>query len=198
MKTKLILTFTILLNNLLGSADRVRFVNPEMQAAFESSSVTFPLPGRERRGGKKASESNETNAPSEPPNSIKNEVGEAPEDFSSKISALEKEKEDLEANVKELEEDLSVASGLLESYSEDRRELRKEINELKDKISDGPGSIIKGWAFSPELKWIYLSPSTMPYVYSQDEGWMMYEYGTNPRRVYYFKTKEWKILKNEK
>jgi hypothetical protein len=198
MKAKLILTFTVLFNSLLGNGDRVRFVNPEMQAAFASSSVTFPLPGRERRAGKKASESNETSPPSEPPNSVKNEVGEPPEDFSNRISVLEKEKGDLEAKVKELEEDLSTASELLESYSEDRRELRKEINELKDKISDGPGSIIKGWAFSPELKWIYLSPSTMPYVYSQDEGWMMYEYGTNPRRVYYFKTKEWKILKNEK
>lgn len=198
MKTKLILTFTILLNNLLGSGDRVRHVDPEMQAIFASNSVTFPLPGRERRAGKKAAESNETNAPNEPSNSIKNEVGEAPEDFSSRIFVLEKEKGDLEAKVKELKEDLSTASGLLEFYSEDRRELRKEINELKGKISDGPGSIIKGWVFSPELKWIYLSPSTMPYVYSQDEGWMMYEYGTNPRRVYYFKTKEWKILKNEK
>jgi hypothetical protein len=198
MKTKLILTFAILLNNLLGSGDRIRHVDPEMQALFAKNSVSFPLPGRERRAGKKAPESNETNTPDGPPNSIKNEVGEAPEDFSSRISELEKEKGDLAIKVKELEEDLSVASGILESYAEDRKELREEINELKSKIDIGPGSIIKGWAFSPELKWIYLSPSTMPYVYSQDEGWMMYEYGTNPRRVYYFKTKEWKILQNEK
>ena len=116
----------------------------------------------------------------------------------SKISKLEKEEKELKAKVKELQEDLSTASKQLETYSNERKELKEEISKLKSKINAGPGSIIKGWVFSPELKWIYLSPSTMPYAYSQDDGWMMYEYGTNPRRVYYFKTKEWKILKNEK
>ena len=190
MKTKLILTFVILLNSLFGDKDRVRYVDPKTQAIFASNSTTFPLPGRERRGGKKASESNETNSPAEPPNSVKNEVGEPPEDPSAKISELEEEVDDLK-------EDLSFASKQIEAYLEEREQLREEIDDLKSKIDAGPGSIIKGWVFSPELKWIYLSPSTMPYAYSQDEGWMMYEYGTNPRRVYFYKTKEWKLLDNE-
>ena len=191
MKTKLILTFVILLNSLFGDKDRVRYVDPKTQAIFASNSTTFPLPGRERRGGKKAAESNETNVPAEPPNSVKNEVGEPPEDLPAKIS-------DLEEELDELKEDLSFASKQIEDYIEERKQLREEIDDLKGRIDAGPGSIIKGWVFSPELKWIYLSPSTMPYAYSQDEGWMMYEYGTNPRRIYYFKTEQWIILKDEK
>ena len=195
---KLILILVFISHSLFGNDRRVRYVIPEIQAAFDKNKVSFPLPGRHRRVGKRAPDSNETNIPADPPNSIKNEVGDAPEDFASKISKLEKEEKELKAKVEELQEDLSTASKQLETYSNERKELKEEISKLKSKINAGPGSIIKGWVFSPELKWIYLSPSTMPYAYSQDDGWMMYEYGTNPRRVYYFKTKEWKILKNEK
>ena len=58
----------------------------------------------------------------------------------------------------------------------------------------GPGSLFKGWVYSQELKWVYVSPSIVPYAFSQNDGWMLYEYGTHPRRVYYYTTKKWELL----
>ena len=199
--TLILLTYCIGVG-LYGSKDRVRYVDPARQALFAANSVSFPLPGRERRAGKKESnetkpENNNPPTPEPPPVSVTNEVGEGPEDLVERIAELKAERAVLKADVAELLVDLSVASVQLQAYSDERKVLRQEIRDLTASIEAGSGTIFSGWVFSPELKWVYLSPTTIPYIFSQTDGWMLYEYGTNPRRVYYYKTKEWKLLDNE-
>ena len=177
-----------------GSADRIRYVDPEQQALFAANSTTVPLPGRERRGGKKESNETETNnnppAPEPPPTTVINEVGDPPEDLIEQIDNLKDENEDLK-------KDLESASRAIKSLVEERTGLREELEDLVDILDRGPGSIFKGWVYSPKLKWVYVSPSIVPYAFSQTDGWMLYEYGTDPRRIYYYNTKEWKILNEE-
>ena len=69
---------------------------------------------------------------------------------------------------------------------------------MGDALDRGPGSLFKGWVYSPELKWVYVSPSIVPYAFSQTDGWLLYEYGTNPRRVYYYKTEKWELLVDDR
>ena len=182
-----------LTSGLDGSTDRPRYTDPAMQQIF-AAAVTVPLPTRERRGGKKSStegesESNATEEketpPPDPPPNVTNELEAGGEPVN------------LVDRIQELEEDLSDASEEIKSLVADRVEMIKHINMLEDILDEGPGSIFKGWVYSPELKWVYVSPTIVPYSYSQEDGWMLYEYGTNPRRVYYYKTKEWKLLENE-
>lgn len=104
---------------------------------------------------------------------------------------------ELESDKKELKEDLETASKQLQSFATERTEFRKTIRDLEDVLDRGPGSLFRGWVYSPELKWVYISPTIVPYSFSQNDGWMLYEYGTNPRRVYYYKTKKWRLLDNE-
>ena len=200
---KLILLTYCIGFGLYGNEDRIRHVDPLQQALFAANSVTVPLPGRERRSGKK--ESNETSpgqnnppAPNPPPVTVTTEVGEGPEDLVEKITDLKAQRAVLRAENADLLVDLSAASAQLQAYSDERKEMRREISDLNTLIDDGPGTIFNGWVFSPELKWVYLSPTTIPYIFSQSDGWMLYKYGTSPRRVYYFKTQEWKLLNNEK
>ena len=107
-----------------------------------------------------------------------------------KIDNLKDENEDLK-------KDLESASRAVKSLVEERTGLREELEDLVDILDRGPGSIFKGWVYSPKLKWVYVSPSIVPYAFSQTDGWMLYEYGTDPRRIYYYNTKEWKILNEE-
>ena len=207
MKNKLLPLLLCIGIGLHGDEDRVRHVDVEKQKALASNSLTFPLPGRERRAGKKApnkgeEESNAAdpaeNDPPEPPASVTNEVSGSPESFEEKIAELEseielasKENKELNAKLKESLEDLNAAEEQIQEH-------RSEIQDLESLLDDGPGTIFNGWVFSQELKWVYLSPATMPYIYSQSDGWMLYEYGTKPRRVFYFKTKKWVLLDAEK
>ena len=103
---------------------------------------------------------------------------------------------ELESDKKELTDDLDIASKQLQSFASERTEFRKTIRDLEDVLDRGPGSLFKGWVYSPELKWVYISPTIVPYTFSQNDGWMLYEYGTNPRRVYYYRTKKWELLDN--
>ena len=167
-------------------------------------------------------------APPPPPANVKDEVDEnaSPADLLKQIEELAddndalvkdldnhkafrevliKQRQELRAEVEKLKEDksdllddLDTASKEIKSLVEERTDLIKDLDEVEDILDRGPGSLFRGWVYSPELKWVYVSPTIVPYSYSQDDGWMLYEYGTNPRRVYYYKTKEWKLLDNEK
>lgn len=203
MKNILILLTYCIALGLYGDEDRVRYVNPEQQALFAANSTTVPLPGRERRGGKKVSsetesETTEPEAPEPPPTTVTNEVGPSPEDFVEQIADLEEELANLREKIADALVDLSVASVQLKAYSDERTQFKEEIKDLNEQITRGPGTIFSGWVFSPKLKWVYLSPTTMPYIFSQSDGWMLYEYGSTPRRVYYFRTEKWELLSNEK
>jgi hypothetical protein len=194
MNIKLLLLIHCTCLGLYGNRDRIRHVDPDTQTLFDANSVTFPLPGRERRSGKKDSNETKPTAPAPPPPAVTNEVGDGPEDLVERITELKAERTVLRDQVADLLVDLSVASVQLEAYSNERKELRKEIRDLENLIEEGPGTIFSGWVFSPKLKWVYLSPTTMPYIFSQADGWMLYEYGSNPRRVYYFRTEKWEVL----
>ena len=126
-----------------GSADRIRYVDPEQQALFAANSTTVPLPGRERRGGKKESNETETNnnppAPEPPPTTVINEVGDPPEDLIEQIDNLKDENEDLKkaldltaedySNVKK---DLTAAVVEIKSLKAVRRDLIEELKNLKE------------------------------------------------------------------
>jgi len=199
MKNILILLTYCIALGLYGDEDRVRHADPKKQALFAANSTTVPLPGRERRGGKKESsetesETTESEAPDPPPTTVTNEVGTPPEDLIEQIADLEEELGDLREKLADVLADLSVASVQLKAYSDQRQDLLGEIKDLNEQLDHGPGTIFSGWVFSPKLKWVYLSPTTMPYIFSQSDGWMLYEYGSTPRRVYYFRTEKWELL----
>jgi vacuolar-type H+-ATPase subunit I/STV1 len=110
---------------------------------------------------------------------------------------LENELEKLQDDKSDLLDDLDAATHEIKSLVEDRQDLQEGLNHLEDILDRGPGSLFKGWVYSQELKWVYVSPSIVPYAFSQDDGWMLYEYGTHPRRVYYYTTKKWELLDSE-
>lgn len=179
------------------------------------------------RNGASSNEPGDPNAPPPPPPNVKDEVenNTSPSDLLKKIEELEddkdalvkdldnhkavretliKQRQELRDEVEKLQddksdllEDLDTASKEIKSLVEERKSLRNGLHELEDIIDKGPGSLFKGWVYSPELKWVYISPSIVPYAFSQNDGWMLYEYGTNPRRVYYYTTKNWELLDNE-
>ena len=146
--------------------------------------------------GKSSNKNENPNTPPPPPPNVTNEVdeNEAPSDL---IKELEDEVKKLQEDKSDLLEDLETASREIKSLLEERGDLRKTISELEDVLDRGPGSLFRGWVYSPELKWVYISPTIVPYSFSQNDGWMLYEYGTNPRRVYYYRTKKWELLDNE-
>ena len=73
-----------------------------------------------------------------------------------------------------------------------------EISNLKEQVGKPVGSLFDGWVYSSKSGWIYTSPKIYPYAFSQNEGWLKYELGTDPRRVFYFKEDAWKVLNKKK
>ncbi len=146
--------------------------------------------------GKSSNKNEDPNTPPSPPPNVTNEVdeNEAPSDL---IKELEDEVKKLQEDKSDLLDDLETATGEIKSLLEERGDLRKTISELEGVLDRGPGSLFRGWVYSTELKWVYISPTIVPYAFSQNDGWMFYEYGTNPRRVYYYRTKKWELLDNE-
>jgi hypothetical protein len=119
----------------------------------------------------------------------------------NELKTLREDKQELLARVKQLQsekadikEDFDVATKQIQEFIAERSELRSSVKELRDTINKGPGSLFKGWVYSQELGWVYVSPTIVPYSYSQKNGWMMYQYGSNPRRVFYFETESWERL----
>jgi hypothetical protein len=108
--------------------------------------------------------------------------------------ALLDEVKNLQSDKADLKDDLELVSKEIQNLLEERSQNRTTIRALHDVIDEGPGSLFKGWVYSPELEWVYVSPTIVPYSYSQKDGWMIYQYGTDPRRVYYFNTKTWELL----
>lgn len=119
----------------------------------------------------------------------------------NELKTLREDKQELLARVKQLQsekadikEDFNVATKQIQEFIAERSELRSSVKELRDTINKGPGSLFNGWVYSQELGWVYVSPTIVPYSYSQKNGWMMYQYGSNPRRVFYFETESWERL----
>jgi hypothetical protein len=186
----------------------------------EDESGTENEEKRSSNGGK------EEPAPPPPPPNVTKEVdeNESPSDLIKKIEELEDDKDalvkdldnhkaireslikqgqELSNEIKKLQEDksdllddLDAATHEIKSLLQDRINLHQDMAQMEAAFDRGPGSLFRGWVYSPELKWVYVSPTITPYAYSQNDGWMLYEYGTNPRRVYYYKTNEWRLLDN--
>jgi hypothetical protein len=68
--------------------------------------------------------------------------------------------------------------------------LLMEINQLSE-VAQSLGTPFDGWIYSPDLGWCFVSPSTMPYFYTNDRGWVFYETGSNPRRMYFYESETW-------
>ena len=97
-----------------------------------------------------------------------------------------------------LEKNLESAGVLIENLGKEKKELKSEISELKEKVGKPVGSLFDGWVYSSKSGWIYTSPKIYPYAFSQNDGWLKYELGTDPRRVFYFKEDAWKVLNKQK
>tara|TARA_B110000444_G_C18813010_1_gene583640 strand:+ start:535 stop:1167 length:633 start_codon:yes stop_codon:yes gene_type:complete len=81
------------------------------------------------------------------------------------------------------------------ALSESNIELTAMVDSLSSK-SDNIGSIFNGWVYDPELGWIFISPTSMPYFYISDVGWVYYELGSSPRRFYFFDEDRWQVMKD--
>ena len=97
----------------------------------------------------------------------------------NELKTLREDKQELLARVKQLQsekadikEDFDVATKQIQECIAERSELRSSVKELRDTINKGPGSLFKGWVYSQELDWVYVSPTIVPYSYSQKNGWM--------------------------
>lgn len=119
----------------------------------------------------------------------------------SELKILREDKQELLDRIKQLQsenadikEDFDVATKQIQALLTEKSELKHEIKELSNLMDKGPGSLFKGWVYSPELDWVYVSPTIVPYSYSQKNGWMLYQLGSNPRRVFYFETESWERL----
>lgn len=174
----------------IGEEARPRHVDPEVEKKQTENGELFPNPA----GTIKKVETAADPTPAPPPPAIIKEVDDPPSGFLDKIDALTKETIVMDAKIHELKEDLLAASRQLSVYSKERKELKEEIQSLRSQLNTGPGSIFRGWVFSPQQQWVYVSPTTVPYAYSEEKGWMLYQYGTDPRRVYYFNTETWVLL----
>lgn len=145
--------------------------------------------------------------PTGPPPSVIDELDgiESPEDLLDKIKDAESKAEKAEEDLAKLTKDHEQALKVLKIRQEEINSLTNQLTELQ-KLADeqaetlnmGTGSLFKGWVYSPELKWIYTSPTIAPYSYSQNDGWLLYKVGSDPRLVYYYETKEWVELKKKK
>lgn len=143
--------------------------------------------------------SNENEAPPPPPPNVKDEVenNTSPADLLERIEELEDEVKKLQEDKSDLLDDLDAATHEIKSLLQDRINLHRDMAQMEAVFDRGPGSLFKGWVYSQELKWVYVSPSIVPYAFSQNDGWMLYEYGTHPRRVYYYTTQKWELLDSE-
>ena len=162
----------------------------------------------------------DTEKPSFPPLDFVNEVESStgPEVI-EELEKVKKEKEDLVKRIADkeenegkllkridelknskelLEKNLESAGVLIENLGKEKKELKSEISDLKEQVGKPVGSLFDGWVYSSKSGWIYTSPKIYPYAFSQNDGWLKYELGTDPRRVFYFKEDAWKVLNKQK
>lgn len=105
--------------------------------------------------------------------------------------------EELRVSKESLEKNLEAASDLIDELNKEKKQLKSNISALQTELDKPVGSLFDGWVYLPKSGWIYTSPKIYPYAFSQNDGWLKYELGTDPRRVFYFKQDEWRLLKKK-
>ena len=120
-------------------------------------------------------------------------------ELNNKITNLESDNQLLETKNESITEERNRYYSQLQSKNNEISSLKTqnqtlvlEMNELSVSNAIPSGSIFNGWVYTTDFGWAFLSPETMPYVFLQKDGWVYYERGSNPRRVYYFDTETWK------
>lgn len=106
--------------------------------------------------------------------------------------------EELRVSKESLEKNLEAASDLIDELNKEKKQLKSNISDLQTELDKPVGSLFDGWVYIPTTGWIYTSPKIYPYAFSQNDGWLKYELGTDPRRVFYFKEDTWKVLNKKK
>jgi hypothetical protein len=107
-----------------------------------------------------------------------------------RIDELKNSKDSLERNLK-------TSSDLITELNKEKKQLKTNISALQVELDKPVGSLFAGWVYTPDSSWIYTSPKIYPYAFSQNDGWLKYELGTSPRRVFYFKQDEWRLLEGK-
>lgn len=117
----------------------------------------------------------------------------------SKISDLETDADSLKSKNESLAEEKNRYYSELQSKNNEisalkmtNKTLSIELDEVSVASNAPIGSIFDGWVYTTDFGWSFVSPDTMPYMYLNDGGWVYYERGSSPRRVFYFDTETWK------
>lgn len=87
--------------------------------------------------------------------------------------------------------ELQSKSNQISNLTTQNQTLTFALNDANSQADTPVGNIFNGWVYTEDFGWSFISPDTMPYMYLQKGGWVYYEKGSNPRRVYYFDTEEW-------
>lgn len=118
--------------------------------------------------------------------------------LASKVSELEASIVSLKSSNQSITEErnryfseLQSKSNQISNLTTQNQTLTFALNDANSQQDIPTGSIFNGWVYTTDFGWSFISPDTMPYMYLQTGGWVYYEKGSNPRRVYYFDTEEW-------
>lgn len=90
---------------------------------------------------------------------------------------------------------LQDANNQVSSLSESNNELTVMVDSLSSQTPN-VGSVFNGWVYDPKLGWVFISPTSMPYFYISDVGWVYYELGSSPRRFYFFDEDRWQTIED--
>lgn len=122
-------------------------------------------------------------APQPPPKELMDEIDENPmSDFLEEIDNLKRANEELRKKIQELKHEIKLKE-------ESSSELQAELESLR---SISYGVPLNGWSYEPKnLKWVYISNKILPYIYSEELGWILFQ-NTEEGTIYYiFETKNW-------
>jgi hypothetical protein len=110
-----------------------------------------------------------------------------------KLMQAQSKKSTMQSTQPEQIKSMSLHDQLSKSQQE-KRNLEKKIQEKNNFISmlqQSSKSFINGWIYEPEhFRWIYVSKSFAPYIYSEELGWIFIK-----KEYYYvYSTLEWKKI----
>lgn len=130
-------------------------------------------------------------APEPVPKSIVNQL-KTPDDLPD-VSSLQQQIQDKDEEILSLKQQLKNQKNDIDKHVDAISRLERQVDILEKRK---PVTMFDGWVWDPqELGWTYVNPSIVPYIYTQDKGWMKYESGTKPRLFYVYRDKVWIELK---
>lgn len=208
MKNIQILTLLVITFNLLGTA----FANVNKPVPTQEKPIFGGVPPKppssivDEKDGvefvdykKKSSELEQSNKKlTEQKNSLEGkntELTNANEQLLNKQKELEQKLESVTTERNSLFKSVQDSNNKIASLQSSHDNLQQLVDSVANQ-AENTGSIFNGWVYCTELGWVFVSPSTLPYFYVSNGGWVYYERGSSPRKFYFFETSSWKLLEN--